>query len=166
MVLAKKRLASRIWRTENKERTRAYQARRWREATPEKKAQLRLVRTAAMRKWRTQDPKRARAVRAEWARRNPEREREHDHRYRARKAAAFVAPVTEACLLTLLASQGGGCHYCGEPLDKKKHLDHKTPLSRGGTHEPGNVCWACPPCNVGKKDKTESEYFAYRRQCA
>lgn len=45
----------------------------------------------------------------------------------------------------------GTCHLCGErrPFDDF-HLDHITPLARGGTHTADNLAVACPSCNMSK----------------
>jgi hypothetical protein len=38
-------------------------------------------------------------------------------------------------------------------------LDHVHPLAKGGTHSPGNVVSACPPCNRLKADMLPAEFF-------
>ena len=51
------------------------------------------------------------------------------------------------------------CYLCLQPiLFGKDHLEHKTPLSRGGTNEYCNLAIACQHCNLTKKTKTEEEY--------
>lgn len=40
----------------------------------------------------------------------------------------------------------------------KDHLEHKTPLSRGGTNIKTNLAIACQKCNCRKHTKTEEEY--------
>ena len=40
----------------------------------------------------------------------------------------------------------------------KDHLEHKIPLSRGGTNARENLDIACQHCNNKKFTKTESEY--------
>ena len=40
----------------------------------------------------------------------------------------------------------------------KDHLEHKTPLSRGGTNEYDNLSVACQSCNCRKHTKTECEF--------
>jgi 5-methylcytosine-specific restriction endonuclease McrA len=52
------------------------------------------------------------------------------------------------------------CVYCGAPLDyARATLDHVHPLAKGGTHAPGNVVAACPPCNRLKADMLPAEFF-------
>ncbi|KPC89921.1 hypothetical protein ADL27_38570 [Streptomyces sp. NRRL F-6602] len=42
-----------------------------------------------------------------------------------------------------------GCVYCGGPYE---HIDHVTPLSRGGEHSIDNLVPACGECNLQKSD--------------
>lgn len=51
------------------------------------------------------------------------------------------------------------CYLCGQPIgESKEHLEHKTPLSRGGTNEYDNLGIACQKCNYQKRNKTLDEY--------
>jgi len=165
-VLERKRIYGRAWRKANRARLSLESRKRLALLDDGQRCQRRAKNQAFMKKWREANPEAARAARRAWGKKNPLREREHDHRYRARKKAALVAPVTVAFLRGLLDSQDGRCHYCRALLDARKHVDHKQPLSRGGSHEPSNVCWTCPRCNISKKNKTEQEFFAYREACA
>jgi hypothetical protein len=63
--------------------------------------------------------------------------------------------------------QHGNCFWCGvkcgsSPSDTSTyHIDHITPVSKGGSNWPRNLCIACPPCNISKGDKYPSEFRAY-----
>lgn len=61
----------------------------------------------------------------------------------------------------LYDEQGGRCFYCGKELDGEYDLDHKTPLSRGGTDWPENLCCACELCSYRKQKKTAEEFREY-----
>lgn len=51
------------------------------------------------------------------------------------------------------------CYLCLNPVPfGKDHLEHKTPLSRGGTNARDNLDIACQKCNCCKHNKTETEY--------
>ena len=51
------------------------------------------------------------------------------------------------------------CYLCLQPIEfKKDHLEHKIPLSRGGTNEYNNLAISCQRCNCKKHAKTETEY--------
>jgi len=58
----------------------------------------------------------------------------------------------------LICHQDARCTYCKEMLPDRKHLDHKTPISRGGLNELENMQWLCPTCNMKKGAKTHEEY--------
>jgi len=45
---------------------------------------------------------------------------------------------------------GRPCAICGEPAE---HLDHITPLARGGTDRPTNLQPLCANCNLRKSDR-------------
>lgn len=48
--------------------------------------------------------------------------------------------------------QEGFCYWCSCVL-QEFHVDHVIPLSRGGSHDPGNIVVACPSCNQSKHAK-------------
>lgn len=56
---------------------------------------------------------------------------------------------------------GRRCVYCGTFLGlERATLDHVFPLSRGGSHAPGNLVAACPGCNQLKGSLLPVEFFA------
>jgi 5-methylcytosine-specific restriction endonuclease McrA len=67
----------------------------------------------------------------------------------------------------LFDAQAGGCLYCNVPLVFAEcdsiHVDHKTPLSRGGSNWPSNLALACMPCNLQKGTKTAEEFMAIKQ---
>lgn len=60
----------------------------------------------------------------------------------------------------LLERQEGLCACCGTPLNGAFHLDHKLPLSRGGTNADDNVQLLLPVCNMQKYTLTHAEFLA------
>lgn len=61
------------------------------------------------------------------------------------------------------------CHYCKQTGDEQRgpdgrpwHIDHLTPVSRGGTDEPSNLVVSCATCNIDKNTMTADEYKAAR----
>ena len=51
------------------------------------------------------------------------------------------------------------CYYCGAKVEgRNKTIDHKTPISRGGTNAVENLCICCQRCNSKKNNKTEAEF--------
>lgn len=59
------------------------------------------------------------------------------------------------------------CVYCGNELDDY-HVDHITPLSKGGSNNLENLALTCPRCNLRKNDKevifTQGMKFRYQKQ--
>ena len=52
------------------------------------------------------------------------------------------------------------CAYCGTPLALDDWvLEHRTPLSRGGTNRLGNLCLSCRDCNAAKGVRTVEEWL-------
>ena len=60
-------------------------------------------------------------------------------------------------------SQDWICPYCGTDVSGRVGtIDHKIPVSCGGTSEPDNLAIICQPCNSSKSDSTPEEYRDYR----
>lgn len=54
------------------------------------------------------------------------------------------------------------CYLCLKPIEfRKDHLEHKIPVSRGGTNEYNNLAIACRSCNCRKSNKTPEEFLQY-----
>lgn len=59
----------------------------------------------------------------------------------------------------LLCHQDARCAYCGTLFAQEGfEIDHKTPLSRGGTNDEDNLQLVCATCNMKKGRKTDAEY--------
>lgn len=63
--------------------------------------------------------------------------------------------------IQVLNEQENKCHYCEDEFTKEilPTIDHKTPLSRGGSHNPSNIVAACRSCNSKKGTKTYEEFI-------
>ena len=59
--------------------------------------------------------------------------------------------------------QEGFCYYCGKLLyasfESAVHVDHKTPLARGGSNDISNIALSCAACNLKKHTKTAEEFL-------
>lgn len=82
----------------------------------------------------------------------------HARRLRRARMRNVASTATRHDETLALRIQGGACAYCGRTDDL--HLDHKTPISRGGGHTPDNLQWLCAWHNMSKHDKTDAEYRA------
>jgi len=114
---------------------------------------------AGSRAWDKRNPELRYTYTKAWKARHPERarllSRAHWHLRRARKIAAEGSCTREE-LYDLLERQGGRCAYCG--TEHGLTVDHKTPLSRGGSNFIVNIQWLCGSDNSRKKDRTDAEY--------
>lgn len=59
----------------------------------------------------------------------------------------------------MFEDQGGLCAYCAKPLGGDWHVDHMTPLVRGGTNGWENLAITCVDCNLSKHAKTAEEFM-------
>lgn len=92
---------------------------------------------------------------SKWAMKNPHKRQVIVERRRARKANATGSFSSEQWKARL-AYYGGKCIYCG--TDQNIQIEHRIPLSRGGTNWPSNLVPACQTCNCRKGTKTEKEF--------
>lgn len=99
---------------------------------------------------------------ARWRKSNPDAKRASN---RNRKALHRNAEGTHtaADIDALRIAQGYCCGICAADLSVAgEHVDHMTPLSRGGSNSPDNLMLLCPPCNLRKNARTWGEYLALR----
>jgi hypothetical protein len=61
----------------------------------------------------------------------------------------------------LLDHHGRRCGVCGDEAGPF-HIDHRDPLSRGGTNDDRNLWVLCAPCNLSKGNQTVDEFLARR----
>ncbi len=63
----------------------------------------------------------------------------------------------------MMCEQDAKCAYCKQLLTVY-HIDHKMPVSRGGTNDIENLQLTCPRCNMRKGAMTHEEYLASKRR--
>lgn len=143
-------------------------------ATPERKAAKRVE----SRRERERDPEAARERNRRYRARHrerlnaeakarldadPERKRRisqtRDANRRARKLAG-APDLTAAEWRATVEVFAGRCAYCWSAAEVL-HLEHMTPLARGGRHARDNVVPACESCNKRKATRTAEEYGAW-----
>jgi len=151
---------ARAWREANRGRH-AANYKRWVKADPERHAKR-------LREWRAipENARKHRAFSLRWAKENPEQRRALMATTRARRRDAKTSVIPAAVLRDMLERQGSRCYYCQFPLKKEMHLEHRTPIVRGGKHVLENLCWSCPTCNLKKGRRTESEFVAWKGRAA
>jgi len=65
---------------------------------------------------------------------------------------------TKEDILKIYASQKGKCWWCEKAVGKNFHIDHRIPISRGGSNDPSNLVVTCPFCNYSKNDRLPHEW--------
>jgi len=147
---------AREYRKNNKEKIRKYQKRYENTKRAKEKAKER------GRRWRENNKEKARAQRKKWIANNKERHRKNkliqEHRRRARKLSADGSH-TKDDIKTMRIQQNNKCWYCGVDLSQTGvHVDHRIPISRGGSDSPSNLVLSCPACNMSKHNKMPHEW--------
>lgn len=143
------------WREQNQETLKPKKA-AYARANSAKYVQRNRLRRAA-------NPERANEYSRKWRRNNPETRRASSARNKA-KRRQVVGTCTPAQWKAKCEYFGWRCYLCGVSLTSKTaHMEHRIPLSRGGTHWPANLAPACVKCNLSKNNKTEAEYRALDR---
>jgi CRISPR/Cas system Type II protein with McrA/HNH and RuvC-like nuclease domain len=65
-------------------------------------------------------------------------------------------------LRRLMGEQNNSCYYCGCRIFlSNATVDHKMPITRGGSDSIANLAACCATCNKNKGNKTEAEYLAF-----
>jgi 5-methylcytosine-specific restriction endonuclease McrA len=111
--------------------------------------------------YRQRNPDKVKADKAAWKRARPDLVGLSFKRRRDIKRANGGG-YTAADVQAQFNTQGGACFYCAKSLSQY-HIEHKTPISRGGSNTPGNIVCACAACNLRKGRRTAEEFFEILR---
>jgi hypothetical protein len=155
------RVSKRAWKKRNPEKHQA-----WAKRHPERM-------NAAVADWRRRNKHKFDENTRLWRLANRERVRTSNGNYRARHKVRVAARnrrqyahrmaipgwYTEHDVKACLVMQGWRCFYCLKPLLDGYHVEHMTPVSRGGSNYPDNIVCACPFCNCSKGNKTAAEFI-------
>lgn len=114
------------------------------------------------RRWARDNPERMRERTRQWAKDNPEKVRVRSSNRRALERSTR-GELTGEVVQQMYEDQQGLCAYCEAPLFSRYHIEHMTPISRGGVNDWSNVAIACPECNQAKSAKTAEEFMAVLR---
>lgn len=82
---------------------------------------------------------------------------DYSRRRRARKLSAAGSHTVQD-VQRQYSSQKGRCWWCGCELNGVYEVDHRIPLSRGGSDAPENLVASCTACNRSKSDKLPHEW--------
>ncbi len=105
----------------------------------------------ALRKWRLANQDKIKAYQKEY-RQKTKVERAIYQRAREKKITGVRIDKTQ-----IENWESRICGICSLYIEDKFHIDHKTPLSRGGLHVVENLQLAHPLCNISKKDKLPTQ---------
>lgn len=145
---------------------RSVQSKAWRKNNPEKLREYRLKSNSHnanyMRQWYHTNRDKARENKRRWYRANLDHMREKSRCYanarRARKLNA-TGRFTPDDVRRQLTGQKHRCWWCNVKLKGNAYeVDHRIPLSRGGSNAPDNIVIACEFCNRSKHDRMPWEW--------
>ncbi len=110
-------------------------------------------------RWRTKNHHRMKEIRARQYKNNPTPRKLGAIRRRAMKVKA-PGHFYQSDIDSLLDKQKEICAapHCNTSLSITFHIDHRKPLSRGGSNWPKNLQLLCPFCNDSKGSKTMEEW--------
>lgn len=117
----------------------------------------RAISRMAAQRWRTNHPEEDREKHKKWKQENKEQVRVSSHRRRAAILRASGSHTAED-VKRIYEQQGGRCYWCQKELNGIYHIDHRIPLSRGGSNDASNLVIACPTCNMRKGSKLPYEW--------
>lgn len=103
--------------------------------------------------YRMKNPEKVRRSVKKWRATHPELAAQ-DARTQTAKRRAIIKECgkhTYRDVLWIIEKQQGLCFWCGKSILMNFHVDHRIPLSKGGTNFPSNICIACPRCNQQKR---------------
>lgn len=109
------------------------------------------------RQWRKNNLEYTRQRARQYRQNHPEQVRVDSRRRRARKRGSG-GNHTAGDIRIIYERQGGRCWWCGEDCKDDYHVDHRIPLSKGGSNGPGNLVISCPTCNLSKGTRLPHEF--------
>ena len=117
------------------------------------------IRFVYMRGYRVANKESMRISRREWLRNNPQRVKVYYHNRRLRTQDLTLQTIQQVYEDNIKRYGTLTCYLCLKPIEFKQDcLEHKTPLSRGGTNDRDNLDIAHRNCNTKKYDRTEAEF--------
>lgn len=162
----KKKVASEVWKKSPEGRKSLRESmQRWRDTHPEANTKYRneslkrLSERGYFIEWRRigDNAEKENARTRKWKKANREVVRSHNmNRHAMKKGADGTFDGDD--ILALFSEQDGTC-LCGDDLGGGYHVDHMTPLSRGGSNWPSNLQLLCVPCNLSKGSRTMHEWL-------
>lgn len=174
----KTKLQVKEWYKNNKEKSNAYHAKyrlthprkpntKWREENRVRINELRNLRhleNPEKRKmqnnaWYENNKELCKKKNAEWTKNNPEKIKIKNQK---RRTAKSTGSLTATHIKAMYISQKEKCPVCKKSIKDKYHIDHVTPLAKGGSNDIENIQLLCPFCNLSKGAKDPIEFMQSR----
>lgn len=114
-------------------------------------------------RWRKNNSKKADIATKRWRKKNYKKYRIISRTMAIRRRSRFLKAKgahKPSDINRIFDKQNGKCVglECGKHINRGYHIDHKKPLSRGGSNYPRNIQLLCQRCNQSKGAKTMSEW--------
>jgi Restriction endonuclease len=156
---------AKTYQAKNREKYLAYLKQYQRENQPRLKKQRKQYREAnaeiiktRKQAWYQSNAEQRKAAISAWQRAHPTHRRLSACRTRGRQSNA-EGTVTVELWLAKCEYHGHRCYLCGKAIKGRlMEMEHRIPLSRGGSNWIANIAPACKQCNGAKGDLTEKEY--------
>lgn len=104
-------------------------------------------------------PEELRETKRQYRKSNPAQFKAYDHKKRTLRKDLTTQIIQRVYEENIKQYGTLTCYLCLKPIEfGKDHLEHKTPISRGGSNEYENLAVACQACNCRKHTKTVEEF--------
>ena len=137
------------WRERNRDKLRKY-SKKWREENREKIC-------GYSQKYHEKNRDKERETNRKWREENREKIHEYASKRRARERTA-KGTHTASDIRLIYERQGRRCWWCQCKLGREYHVDHRIPLTKGGSNDPSNLVISCSACNLSKGAKLPHEW--------
>jgi 5-methylcytosine-specific restriction endonuclease McrA len=120
--------------------------------------------------WRVANSTHRQSYMAKWWADNQGKKKAYDTRRRfvrrlRDKEAKSKDPFVDSIIERWKSEPWFVCYYCGNEFERGAlHIDHITPVSRGGKHTADNICRSCSTCNQSKRDKPVSQFVVNKQK--
>ncbi len=154
---------TRKWREENRDKLKVYEE-RYRENNPE-------LAKANWKRWYDKNIDNQRKRSLEYRHANLPERQSYQRNYNKKNQSKLAAHKrnrrareisggthTERDILEIFKYQRGRCGYCRKKIGNRYHVDHVTPLAKGGSNGRKNLQILCPPCNQSKSAKDPIDF--------
>jgi 5-methylcytosine-specific restriction endonuclease McrA len=117
-------------------------------------------------KWHVPDTERKKAYRPAYTlspEEKAENKRAANQLQHSKRRAAGEVPH-KSWFVCEMEYQDGKCVYCRADIRDGFHVDHKHPVSRGGTNAKSNLQLTCARCNMVKGAMTHEEFLVSKKR--